>query len=409
METLTVLFGLDIKRKIQVLRKLDGVKMKSTYSIQNRSSWPDGASGEAQLFESNLTQQSQERQGGVAAILTHLGAGDSDVRCLVDYSALNAGDEVQGHYLVETTGLEHFPEKMVLQVKTQLCEDTYSLSNEVFEYLNENGVQAASLVPMKDGALVGSHESYAFALTSYTPGHHLRASSYDDMTALGRGVAKLEQAMNALPEDLQNRITENIVARESLIQSGIGFALDAKNEARIKEILPSLDIAKLRNSMETFRESGKAFCHGDLIDKNAIISDDDGELVVLDFDDMNYLSEGLDLGMLAFRAGLVGGSIGGEGGAQAMKNIIYGYNSVATADETVDREYLFECMEMAMTYKVALTLGMDAENLESEISSMDRFKAHGGNYQRGMDKLEAINQLELNNLNLGFSGSDLSI
>lgn len=360
-------------------------------SIMNLPSW-EGLEFQKAIFTFDLNGQSQNRQNYVSDVLNSMGCKASAVFCLLDYDFGKArdvySDQAQGRYLV-CQQEDQREEKFILQVKPSIHKEAYFLNDDVFAHLNDNGVLAPALVPFK-GKTVFSFKGFDVAAVTYRDGTHFDPADIGQMEVLGEGAARLESAMKVMPEPLRERIIKGATDRNRVVQSGIKYALDEANGAHIKSMVLSMDLERLKRSIENFQEAEPEVCHGDLVQMNVIITDED-QMAVLDFDDMNYLPEGMDLGMLAFRVGLDGRSDKNpEYDCVVAHAIVRGYNDVSSENDRITLEYLRDTMDLAATYKAMLALGMVAEGIKSDLSAEDRFKAHGGKYANGIKRLDAL-------------------
>lgn len=359
----------------------------------NKAAWLGMGRGQDQIFTHPL---SETRLGFIKDALSSMGVAAqdiADIKGLLPYDAphlskfygAEAEQPMQGRFLIALSdgALSGLPKQMVLHVKPYIYRPTYELSNDVFSFLNEQGIQCPSIVKTGNNDIVRHFKDYDLLLAKYLDGKHIYPDAQNIKNMAG-SIAALDNALSAIPEPLKNRIIKSFSDTATMKAEGKTYLSSDEGQKLLTDLFDSEQSAILKQLISDYEKNEKTsavITHGDLIEGN-IVTNDKGT-AFLDFDGFFVGQTFDDLGMAVYRAGINQIGTGAFDYRQEepstelyhalMSAAVSGYNN-AKPNTAVSLETLGNAMIRGSVMKLLLSGGQMGETPDA---ARDKIKLFG--------------------------------
>lgn len=368
----------------------------------NKASW-DGMGSDHRGIFTHLPE-SERREFIISALETAwpcASAGGSDIKCLIDY-ATKRPDTMVGTYLIKPSD----GDARVLHAKEFFHDDTYKLSDKIYQIYNQGGVSAAQLITSPDGRIAHDVGNLSVYMTDYHEGRH--PDQISDIFYVAATLALVHQLNKAMPSEIVEAVQSNSEGTLQWLRGGGVFLNTDAGKKELSSIISDSAVTdfilKANARFDKAMQDQMMMGSSDLIEGNVIINDGTKQVTLLDFDNIgaSWMPEGTDIGLAVYRIALnfSRGADGERNDVEAITQFLNGYNSVAEGEDKLDLQKLFECAVIGNFTKV-----LTHAHLISEGDTSDRIRSGLGKCA-GMaydihSRFSEIAEAQCQNLTLG--------
>jgi Ser/Thr protein kinase RdoA (MazF antagonist) len=362
----------------------------------NPSSWLGKSPGFDEPFVHDV---SEKRRNFIQTCFAQLNCGEvENVKALRDYDG-DAGLQgvlkpFEGRYKVENRE----GKKFVCHAKRFISPQSYCLADAIYGQVAQHGISTPRIIyPNLSGenSPIQKVEGLDVAFTTYVPGVPVNPNHEGHMGIAAGGIARLKDALCALPANLTSKVMENGQSVLERWQAGRDLILSDAGRTivlnKFGETAP--DILRL---VEIFKENTLGVelvpTHSDFVAGNYYI-DSNRNPLMLDFDNIGAspFPQDVDIGVMTHRIGLEqleNRDIQSE--RKLIRDVIGGYNA-EDFSVSMTEERLGKALVLGICWKLCVSFEEYTQNSEAQ-AGLNKVETFG---RKALDVMDVINRHEL--------------